>query len=97
QVEREASQLDAEAVRQALVRVAYFGVQGSIPLVPIGDGADVRTALLDQGRSVTAEVRGRLERLSKIAAAFDVTRATPEARRDHDLGRLQEIFGDDFR
>jgi hypothetical protein len=97
QAERETSQVDAEKMRQALVRVAYFGVHGSIPLAPVGDSLDVRSSLLDQGRSVATEVQRRLERLSKMAAALDVTQATPEARRDHDLARLKEIFGDDFR
>jgi hypothetical protein len=97
QAERDRTAMNLEELRQALFRLAHFGIQGSIPLTAVGDSPELRSALLTQARSIAKEVASRLKRISDLAAAFDVNRAVPEARRDHDLARLTEIFGADFR
>jgi hypothetical protein len=97
QAEREGTVVNLEVLRQALLRLAQFGMQGAIPLTAVGDGPDIRSMLVIQARSVATEVGRRLKRLTASAAAFDTDHATPEAQRDHDLARLQEIFGTDFR
>jgi hypothetical protein len=89
--------VDLEVVRQALLQMAHFGIQGSVPLSAVGANPDVRSALLTQARSVLKEVDGHLTRIAQLAATFDAVHAEPEARRDHDLARLAEVFGSDFR
>jgi uncharacterized coiled-coil DUF342 family protein len=97
QPEQQGATVDLEALRQALLRLAYFGIQGSVPLIAVGDSPEVRSTLLTQARSIAKEVARRLNRITELVAAFDVNHATPEARRDHDLDRLKEIFGAGFR
>lgn len=101
---------DLNSLRQALLRMAYFGIQGAVPLVPTGDMPEARATLVGQARSVEKEVTRRLERIAKSEqsfaqsdAEFDHAKATPEARRnreiarrDHDVERLHHVFGDDF-
>ena len=97
QAERDGAPVDLEALRQALLRLAHFGIQGAVPLMAVGDSSEARSALLTQGRSVAKEVDDRRKRLSGLTAAFDAAHASPEARRDYELARLTEIFGPDFR
>jgi hypothetical protein len=97
QAERDGAPVDLEALGQALLRLAHFGIQGAIPLVAVGNGAEARSALLTQGRSVRKEVEGRRKRISGLAAAFDAAHASPEARCEYELARLAGIFGPDFR
>lgn len=96
-VEPDGAAVNLEALRQALLRLAYFGIQGSIPLAAVGDGPEARSTLLAQARSIVIEVGRRLNRIADLAAAFAVNHATPEMRRDYDVARLKEIFGADFR
>ena len=97
QVERDGAPVDLEALRQALLRLAHFGIQGAVPLMAVGDSSEARSALLTQGRSVAKEVEDHRKRLSALTAAFDAAHASPEARCDYELARLAEIFGRDFR
>jgi hypothetical protein len=97
QTEPGAAALDLEALRQALLRLAFFGIPGSIPLSAIGDDPQARATLLTQARSVAKEAGRRLSRIAALATAFDEAHAAPEAQRDHDLARMNEIFGADFR
>jgi hypothetical protein len=95
QAERDGAPVELEALRQALLRLAYFGIQGAVPLMAVGDGSEARSALLTQGRSVAKEVEDHRQRLSRLT--FDAAHATPEARCEYELARLAEIFGSDFR
>ena len=61
-----------------------------------GTGAEARSILLVQARSVAVEAGRRLERVAEADRTFDAARATPEERRDHDLANLRIIFGADF-
>jgi hypothetical protein len=97
QAERDGAPVDLEALRQALLRLAHFGIQGAVPLVAVGDSSEARSTLLTPGRSVAKEVEDHRKRLSGLTAAFDAAHASPEARRDHQLARLAEVFGPDFR
>lgn len=97
QIEQDGAALDLEALRQALLRLAHFGIPGSIPLAPIGDDQPARATVLAQARSVAQEAGRRLSRIVALAGAFDAAHAPPDAQRDHQLARLKEIFGDDFR
>ena len=55
---------DPEKLRAALVRMAYFGVQGAVPLSATGDSPDKRAALMAQAQSVAKEVSQRLDNKS---------------------------------
>jgi hypothetical protein len=85
---------ELEKLRAALIRMAYFGVQGAVPLSAIGNSPDKRTALLAQAQSVAKEVSRRLEKVGKMALAGG---ASAEAKRDYHLARMREILGPDFR
>ena len=91
------SAADLEALRRALLRLAYFGIQGSVPLSATDDGAAARSTLVAQAQSIVAEADLRLKRIADLTSAFESTGAPPEARRDHELARAKEIFGPDFR
>jgi hypothetical protein len=54
-------------------------------------------ALLLQAHSVAKEVQRRLDRIADLERKFDAAHAGPESQRDHDLTRMKEIFGVDFR
>jgi hypothetical protein len=97
QAERDGAAVNLEALRQTLLRLAHCGIQGSVPLTAVGDSPEARSTLLIQARSVANEVGRRLMRITQLDLAFDTGHAPPEARRDHDLARLKEIFGADFR
>jgi hypothetical protein len=61
-----------------------------------GTGAEPRSILLMQARSVAVEAGRRLERIAEADRTFDAAHATPEERRDHDLANLRIVFGTDF-
>ncbi|QSA98822.1 hypothetical protein [Methylococcus sp. EFPC2] len=88
---------DPEPLRDALLALAHFGIQGAAPVSLVGNAPDAVAELIAQGRSVAREAARRLERIAQRTAAFDAAAASSEARRDHELGRLQEVFGADFR
>lgn len=97
QAERNGATVDLEALRAALLRLAFFGIPGAVPASAVGESAEARASVLSQARSAAKEVGRRLARIADLEHAFDATPTTPEARRDHDLARLQEVLGADFR
>jgi hypothetical protein len=97
QTEPAGAAVNPEALRTALLRLAHFSIQGAIPLAAAGEGTDVRDTLVTQARSVAREVENRLKRISGLTAAFDGTHASPEGRFEHDLSRVREVLGPDFR
>ncbi len=97
QAELEGAPVNLEAIRAALLRMAFFGIQGAAPVSVVGETAEARADLLLQARSVAKEVSRRLERIADLERAVDIAHAAPDARRDHDFARLKEVFGADFR
>ena len=85
---------DPEKLRAALVRMAYFGVQGAVPLSATGDSADKRAALMAQAQSVAKEVTQRLDNVGKLQIADG---ASVQEKHDYHLARIREVLGPDFR
>ena len=71
------TQPDLEKLRAALIRMAYFGIQGAVPLSATGDTPDKRTALIAQAQSVAKEVSQRLDKVGKLDIA-DGASAEPD-------------------
>jgi uncharacterized coiled-coil protein SlyX len=88
---------EAEKLRDALLRMAHFGIRGAVPLNAVGDGDAIRAELVAQGLSVAREATRVLERIAALESGFDADAAPPEQQRDHALARLREIFGADFQ
>ncbi|MEV6692703.1 hypothetical protein AB0M35_14650 [Micromonospora sp. NPDC051196] len=79
-------------LRAALATAAGIGVLGAY----LGPDA-TPPALLARARTVGAEVTTRHAALVALTTDFHRDRATAEQRRDHDVARLQAVFGADFR
>ncbi len=85
-----------DEVRRALFGLAGFGMPSAVPMDIGGTGSDARSVLLTQARSVLVEVQRRLDRVTESEQGFVRGSATPEERREHDLGRFRIVFGQDF-
>ncbi|MFF0174177.1 hypothetical protein [Micromonospora profundi] len=83
---------DPAVLGPALATAAGIGVLGAY----VGPDA-TPPALLARARAVGAEVGARHAALLGLTTGFDRARATAEQRRDHDVARLQAVFGADFR
>jgi hypothetical protein len=90
------AQPNLDVLRTALFHLASFGIAGAVPMDIGGTGAEARSVLLTQARSVAVEAGRRLERIAEADRTFDAAGATPEERRDHDLSNLRIVFGTDF-
>jgi hypothetical protein len=77
--------------RSVLVRLAHFGIPGTIPL----SDRDLQV-LLAQAKSVEIEARGRIERLLEIEANLRQPTATTGDKINGHLARLTEVFGESF-
>jgi hypothetical protein len=97
EAEREGAAVNLEALRVALMQMAAFGIQGAVPVSVASEGPEARATLLLQARSVAKEVQRRLDRIAALERTFNAAQAAPESHRDHDLARMKEIFGADFR
>jgi hypothetical protein len=88
-------------LRQALLRASDTGVRGAVPVAPVGDGDAEKRALLDQAQSVERELTARQKALQAAEREFADARAKGEVsadmERDHQLQRLRDVFGEDFR
>lgn len=73
----------------ALLAAAGFGATGAVPSLDPSQWSA-------QAAAATAELGGRIETLTRLAAGFTRSTASPEASRDHDVARLEAIFGDSF-
>ena len=80
---------DGTAADQALLDAAKFGAQNSVPSID-------STAWPAQTQSASAELAARATQLAAFDAGFSRTGAAETALRDHDVGRLQIIFGASF-
>ena len=85
-----------EVLRELIMRSAGFGVAGAVPLSAAGDSPADRQTLLAQALSIQKELAQRVEQLTALAAGFNASTATPEAKRDYALARLRVIFGKSF-
>jgi hypothetical protein len=74
--------VDAEALRATLMRLAALGVPSAIPRAARGADNVARADLLAQARAVEREAE---RRITRVAGATD------------DLARLAAVFGDEFR
>jgi hypothetical protein len=77
---------DAEALREALILSASFGIAGAVPVSAAGDSPADREMLLVQARSIQKELAQRLNQVNSIAGA--------EA--DAGVARLGAVFGKAF-
>ena len=85
-----------EVLRDLIMRSAGFGVAGAVPLSAAGDSPADRQTLLTQAGSIQKELAQRVEQLTALAASFNASTATLEAKRDHALARLRIVFGKAF-
>jgi hypothetical protein len=74
----------AEALREALLDLSYFGLPGSVPLSTAGESSEERKILLDQAKAVEKEATRRLEKVRVVEEGEDVA-------------RLRSVFGDVFQ
>jgi hypothetical protein len=85
-----------EGLVRLLARVALFGLRDAIPQTTDADSASV-AQLLEQARGVDRTLTRRIASLQAAAGSIDRDTAGVEAQRDHDLARLETIFGAEFR
>lgn len=82
---------DLPTVRAALVRAAHLGLPGAYPAAPLDGGEAVL-------RAQAAAVKADADRHTAAIAALTRDRqAGVIGDLDHDLGRMREVFGPDFR
>jgi hypothetical protein len=85
-----------DAVATILASIALFGLPEAIP-VPAVEGGVVSEDLLARAAAVQKQVARRLAEAQSSDAQFVRTGATAEALRDHELARMETIFGSVFR
>ena len=85
-----------DAVRDAILRAAHFGVTAAVPISPVGNTAEDREALSFQAASVVAELSQRVDQIVALNAGFDPAKATESDKRDHQIARLRVVFGEAF-
>jgi hypothetical protein len=73
----------------ALLTAANFGVANAVPYLDA-------TRWASQAASALAEINTRLAVLDQLASGFTRTGASADTQRDHDVARLQTIFGQSF-
>ena len=77
---------DNTAADAALMDAAAFGVPNSVPLLDT-------TAWPVQTAAAQTELQSRSTQVAALEASFDRTGASQTALRDHDITRLQVVFG----
>lgn len=80
---------DGTAADEALLDAAQFGAQNAVPSTDA-------TAWPAQTQAASAELTARVTQLTAFDAGFSRVGAAETALRDHDVGRLQIIFGQSF-
>ena len=81
---------DNTAADAALMDAAAFGVPNSVPLLDA-------TAWPVQTAAARTELQSRSTQVAALEASFDRTGASETALRDHDITRLQVVFGAGFQ
>lgn len=74
----------------ALITAANFGVANAVPLLD-------STQWASQAASALADINTRIASLNTLASGFTRTGASADTLRDHDVTRLQTIFGQSFQ
>jgi len=85
---------DLTALRAVLLRAAHFGIYSAVPVSATGDTPEIRSALLEQARTVDGDLAPRLtalDALLPLPATADLT-----TQRDREIERLKLVFGRDF-
>lgn len=95
--QHEASGPELDTLRNDIFRLLWLGIPEAVPRHAKGDNAEARRILLDQGRTVLAEADRRIAALGAAEAAADRNSLTPEDQVEHDIKRMQTVFGADFR
>jgi hypothetical protein len=91
----EVEDADPATLRELLLRLAGLGIPGAVPASGGVSPAERRAALTAQAKVVMGEVEARTAQLKAVEDGF--ARGDRSAEREHDLGRLRVVFGDEFR
>jgi hypothetical protein len=83
-----------DPLREALVALWYFGIDGAMPQSAAGDGDEARAALVRQAQTVDGEAGRRLAATAKLDAG--ISKKSAPTIDDH-LAVLAEVFGRDLR
>lgn len=98
--EDDAMPIDAEGIREKLMRLSEFGLPAAVPLAPTDDTVEIQNVLRSQAQSIVTEASKRLDRLDTLTQAHEQLKReerTPIVIRDYHVARLHEVFGQDFR
>ena len=82
--------------RSALVQMLFFGIADSVPALSTADTPEALAELRSRARTVERIARRRLDEARAAESAFDRARATPDAQREHDVGRIRAVLGAAF-
>ena len=84
----------SDALRAALLKLGSCGVQGSVPVVAVGDDEASRSALNTQGIALLKEGKARIAQVDELIAA--PVAAERRARCGQLLERMRTVFGSSF-
>jgi hypothetical protein len=93
-LEKKGTAAGSDALRAALLKLGGFGIQGSVPVIAVGDDEAARTALNAQGIALLKEGKARIAQLDALIAA--PAAAERRARRAQLLERMRTVFGSSF-
>jgi len=83
-------------LRSTLILLANLGVAGAFPAYPVGDEADVLSALYTQARSVSTSVTAKLTTLATLRASLEGGADTRTITKHH-VSVVQSVFGRSFQ
>jgi hypothetical protein len=86
---------DPARLRGLLLRLAALGDEHATPRATPASPAGA-AALLDQARAAGDHAARRLAALDALEGALDPTATSPDQLREHEIARLQLVFGADF-
>jgi hypothetical protein len=85
-----------DALRDAILTCATFGIAGAVPFTATGDSPGDRATLLAQGASLAKELTQRGDQLTALKTGFNAATATADDQRDLQVARLRATFGKSF-
>jgi hypothetical protein len=85
---------DGDALRAGLLKLGTLGIQGSVPVVAVGDDAASRAALVTQAIALLKEGKARIAQVDELIAAPTV--AERRGRLKQLLERMRTVFGSSF-
>jgi hypothetical protein len=86
-----------EGLRERCLDLLSLGYPDGVPLAPKGSSPDDQERLLTQTGALIGEGSRRLEQLQALESSFDRSAADPKQQIQHDLERVQVVFGRAFR